>query len=268
MTHNYPLVLAPALAPPGANRLGGPAGECPTVRSPGSWRYPHLPGSGRRLALALLLSAGFHAGLLLAVRSHPPVVTRADDDSLKVVRIAMPDLKDLEEPEKVVRDDAEKPDLAEYAPTLMDAPQIALPTDFVQEINFASLIPRPDLDQAKVFVIPHNIIRSGNLGEGLGNIFSLADLDQHPQPVVQPSPVFPPQLKREVSLARVVVEFVVDTEGRVRNAYAVESSHDGFNEAAVVGVTKWRFRAGLRAGIKVNVRMSVPIIFRLTDPDA
>jgi protein TonB len=264
MTHDYPIVLAPALAAAQAPRAIDAASGRLALRSPGSWRYPKQPNSRRRLALALVVSAGFHVAVLFGVRSHPPVVARTDDEHLLAMTIPMPNLKDLEEPEPVPRDDAaEKVELADYAPTLVDAPQIVLPNDFVQELNFASLLPQPDLTEAKVYVIPHNIIRSGNLGEGLGNIFNLADLDKVPQPIVQPAPVFPPQMKREVDRARVVVEFVVDTEGRVRNAFAVESTHDGFNDAAASGVSRWRFHPGMRGGKKVNTRMSVPIIFKL-----
>ena len=235
----------------------------------GSWRYPEAHGSRGRVALALLISAGFHVGVLFGVRSHPAKVAKIDADHLIAVTIQMPDLKDLEEPERVASDDpAEKVDLGDYAPTLVDAPQIVLPNDFVQDINFASLVPPPDMSQAKVFVIPHNILRSGSIGQGLGNIFSLAELDQVPRPIVQPSPVFPPQLKREIDQARVVVEFIVDTEGRVRNAAAVQSSHDGFNDAAASGVSRWRFHPGVRGGKKVNTRMTVPIIFTIIDPGA
>ena len=260
------MLLAPGLTARSARSTntatGGPIG------APGSWRYPKISGSRRRFAVAALISAGFHVCVFLGVRSHAPAAAPVEEH-LIAISIAMPNLKDLEEPEPVLRDDlAEKVELADYAPTLVDAPQIVLPNAFVQEINFASLLPPPDLSQAKVFVIPHNILRTGNLGEGLGNIFNLADLDKIPQPVVQPAPIFPQQLKREVSMARVVVEFIVDTDGRVRNAIAVESTHDGFNDAAAAGVSRWRFRAGIRGGRPVNTRMSVPIIFRITENDS
>lgn len=43
-------------------------------------------------------------------------------------------------------------------------------------------------------------------------------------------------------------------------------SRKGFNEAAVQGVAKWKFRAGVRGGRKVNTQMRVPIVFRFDDP--
>jgi len=33
----------------------------------------------------------------------------------------------------------------------------------------------------------------------------------------------------------------------------------------MAGVSRWRFRPGMRGGRRVNTRMSVPIIFRVSD---
>jgi protein TonB len=264
MTHDYPTLLPSAFVPsvaaaPAASAVSGAS------TSMGSWRYPGVKRSRWRVTLAVLISAGLHAGVLFAVRSHPPKIASRPVEHLIAFSIPLPDLKELEEPEPVIDDTANKPDPGDYAPTLADVPTIALPTDFVQELNFASLLPQPDLTEAKVFVIPSNIVRSGKLGEGLGNIFNLADLDRVPEPTLQPSPVFPPALKREVSYARIVVEFIVDVEGRVLSPVVTASSFPGFEDAAMAGVSRWRFRPGMRSGRKVNTRMSVPIIFRLKE---
>jgi protein TonB len=268
MTHDYPsslpLTLAQSPAVPAAARRPLPA----VTASFGAWRYPGAPRSRVHLVLALLISASLHAGALFSVRRQAPAAPLAAKEHLLALSIPLPDIKDLEEPEPVLDPTAEKPDPGEYAPSLMDAPQIALPTDFVQELNFASLLPRPDLAEAKVFVIPHNILHSGKLGAGFGNIFNLADLDRVPEPLVQASPVFPPALRREVSHARVVVEFIVDTEGRVLQPVVVECSYPGFEDAAAAGVSRWRFRPGMKGGRKVNTRMSVPIIFLTKDADS
>ncbi len=88
------------------------------------------------MALAILASLVFHAGLFLGIRSQPKAVERSLDEQLIKVSIALPDLKDLEPPESPPMDDrAEVFDFSQYVPTLMDAPQIALPSSFVQEIN-------------------------------------------------------------------------------------------------------------------------------------
>lgn len=262
--HGYP-ILHQGLGRPDANAQL-PASR-PPPSAPGSWRYRAPHTAWLTYTVAIILSAGFHVGVFYGVGRHHPVAQVAEVEKLKVIRIEMPDLKDLEDPEPVVRDDSQ--DLAEalVAPTLMDAPmRDALPTDFVQTINYASLLPPPDLNAAKVFVIPeHN--PGGKLSANFGAIFNLADLDRVPVPIMQPSPIFPIALRSSVQGADVLVEFIVDREGRVVNPFVVESTHPGFNEAATSGVARWRFRPGTKGGQKVNTRMSVPIVFRINDPD-
>lgn len=232
----------------------------------GAWRYRPPDKSRQAITLALLLSAGFHLVLLFGFGRHQQIV-RAKAAEAPVVRMEIAILKELDEPVPIVRDDAPPPDDSAYAPALPDAPtRIALPTDFVQAIDLASLIPPPDLT-TKVFVIPEHIRHAGKIGDGLGNIFNLADLDRIPEPLVQPAPVFPPALKREVSEARVVVEFIVDAQGRVVDPMVVDTTHNGFDGAAVSGVARWKFRPGVKAGRNVSTRMMVPIIFKLRDDE-
>jgi TonB family protein len=63
----------------------------------------------------------------------------------------------------------------------------------------------------------------------------------------------------------VVVEFIVDTTGRVRDARPVQSTHPGFSQSAVLAVGAWRFLPANRNGRIVKTRMRVPIYFRLTE---
>jgi protein TonB len=137
---------------------------------------------------------------------------------------------------------------------------------FVQPMDFRPEV-EIDLSRAKVITIPNNISRGGSGGKGFGVVFDLAQLDRIPEATVQASPIFPVSLKKDVSEARVVVNFIVTTEGTVANAYVEDSTHFGFNEAAVTGVSKWKFRPGMKAGRRVNTRMIVPIIFRLLEGD-
>ena len=63
----------------------------------------------------------------------------------------------------------------------------------------------------------------------------------------------------------VLVDFIVDTNGAVRNAYAARSSQREFEAAAVQAVSKWTFRPGRKGGRAVNTHMQVPVGFTLTD---
>jgi periplasmic protein TonB len=82
---------------------------------------------------------------------------------------------------------------------------------------------------------------------------------------VQPTPLYPPALKREGLTATVRVEFIVDIRGQVLDPFVVDSTHHGFDEAAVAGVLRWKFKPGVRMGRRVNTRMQVPIIFKVAD---
>ena len=219
------------------------------------------------MVLAVLISASLHAGLLLGI--GPPrkkVAARPADDGAFMIRLTVPDIKDLEEPEPLPTDEAPPVDLGIVVPMQADVPQLARPTDFVQQLNFASLIDQPDFSKLKVYVVPENIRTSGKLSEQLGKIFNLSDLDRVPEPVLQPPPYFPVSMRREAQTGTVAVEFIVDTQGRVLEPIVIESTHSGFDEAALAGVSRWKFRPGYKGGRKVNTRMRVPIVFKLLDP--
>ena len=252
---------------PAAPSARAAAGFHPGAAS-GAWRYAAPRPPRTLLAAAVLISAGLHAAAILGFHRRAAPKRAAVAEDLIQLTLTLPELKDLEEPEPVVpSDDKPPPDPGTLVPMQQDVPTIAAPTDFVQTIDFQSLLAPPDYSQAKVFTIPEHIARGGaKIGEGLV-VFNLADLDRPPQPLVQPAPVFPHQLKREIEHAVVKVEFIVDPDGRVLNPVAVESTHPGFNDAAALGVAKWRFRAGIKHGRKVNTRMQVPIIFELVDAE-
>lgn len=228
-----------------------------------SCHYPSTPRSRKIVAVSALLSAALHAGLFfghLPAKKKPAAGKEIPTIALTIV---MPDVKDLEDPEpatKEVNDSGLSADLAPSVPSqaeLLRAPQLG---DFVQQIDFDALIDRSSLGQDKMWVIPDNIRHSGGI-RNIGDIFNLADLERAPEPLLQPPPVYPNAMKREGMNASVNVEFVVDIKGVVVNATVVESSHSGFNDAAVSGVMKWKFRPGMRGGRKVNTRMRVPIVF-------
>jgi len=65
----------------------------------------------------------------------------------------------------------------------------------------------------------------------------------------------------------VLVDFIVDTEGAVRNARAVRSSRNEFEENAVIAVAKWKFVPGRKNNHAVFTHMQVPILFTLRHDD-
>jgi protein TonB len=233
----------------------------------GSWRYDSRRRSRPILATAMAVSVGIHVAVLFGIGKPTARQAVAPPEENLIALVPMPQLKELEEPEPAPTEDTgPAPDLSLPVPMQADVPQLASPTDFVQTINFASLLEQPDFSQLKVYVIPENIrTGTGKISEKIGQIFNLADLDRVPEPILQPAPIYPIAMRRESLTATVRVEFIVDTEGRVMNPAVVHATIAGFEEAAIAGVAKWRFRPGWKGGRKVNTRMAVPIVFTFTD---
>jgi protein TonB len=91
-------------------------------------------------------------------------------------------------------------------------------------------------------------------------LFSLADLDQKPRAIYQPSPTMSAQIRKSAP-GLVNVIFVVDERGRVLDPSVQSSTDPVFNAAALSAVKQWKFEPGKRSGQPVRSRMRVPITF-------
>jgi protein TonB len=245
----------------------GQRSEIDQSRAPasGKWRYVMTGHARTRLIIAALGSAAIHAAAFLFIGPTKEPGPRKIVNETPLIALTMVKIEDLDEPERVPTDSDAPIDPAVLVPMQADVPQLATISDFVQKIDFNSLVERPDMSAAKVFAIPDNIDRGAGIRQSIGAVFNLADLDRIPEPLVRPPPIFPNQFKHDVVTATVRVQFIVDTNGGVVNPIVVESTHSGFNEPAVVGVAKWRFKPGVKGGRRVNTRMEVPIVFKITD---
>lgn len=78
---------------------------------------------------------------------------------------------------------------------------------------------------------------------------------------------YPPMLRDARMNGRVVVELVVDRDGRVRpeSARIVESSHPAFADATLRAVERFRFRPAKIGGMVVPVKVSIPIVWTAVD---
>jgi periplasmic protein TonB len=174
-------------------------------------------------------------------------------DEVPAISITMPKLEP-DEPE-VVEDQQQKPmDIA--APQQQDVPQVVTPESFVQQIE----PPPPDMT-----ALSKNIVKIPETRGGLAGIevFDISKLDQRPEARLQARPQYPFEMRRAGIAGEVLVDFIVDTNGDVRNASAVHSSQREFEASAVQAVSKWKFRAGRKNGHSVFTHMQVPIVFSL-----
>ncbi|MDA7916625.1 energy transducer TonB [bacterium] len=93
----------------------------------------------------------------------------------------------------------------------------------------------------------------------------IENLDETPKVISQILPRYPHDMRRSGIDGEVMVKLVVGPDGRVRAAEAVKYSHRPFAEAATAAVKKWRFQPGKRQGRRVAFRVTVPVLFSVTD---
>jgi protein TonB len=219
----------------------------------------------RDLIIGLIVSISLHAGVFLGELVFPKteeVVAVVAEEDFTVELMEMPPLEP--EPQEIIEatDDA-PPEEIEFAPPMQaDVPSVNVETPFVQKLQPP---PPPGLERPTGVISIPKTSASRALGQGMKDLFDLKNLDQQPSPRFQAKPVYPFEMRRAGITGQVVVAFIVDSRGNVREAYSLKSSHREFEQAAVQAVSKWRFRPGKKGGRAVNTRMNVPIVFNITD---
>jgi len=143
-------------------------------------------------------------------------------------------------------------------PEIADNPLPPRPENFTVPVE-----PPPVFFDRSLTVIPPGRGGGGNTTP----VFTVDQLEQAPGAKVRISPVYPAEMRREGISGEVLVDFIVDTSGNVRNPVAAHSSRSDFEEPACRAVGKWRFTPGIKGGRAVFVHMQVPILFTLKAGD-
>lgn len=107
-----------------------------------------------------------------------------------------------------------------------------------------------------------NQAMSGMRGAAAG-AFQMSNSDIKPKATRQVPPKYPPDLARQRVEGVVILEFIVDANGRVANPRVVDSPHRGFEQPALQAIRQWRFEPGQRDGKRVAMKLSQPIRFAL-----
>ncbi len=218
----------------------------------------------RNLILGLLGSTAIHGGMvwggsLFESHAAPPPI----EEAVPVMEVmAMPPIEP--DPVETVPDATDAAtDISDLAPpSLADTPSAAVDAVFVQQVQPP---PPPGLSKPSgTITIPTGRPATAGIGSGIGNVFDLANLDQRPEPRFQAPPKYPIALKRSGIRGSVVIQFIVDTQGNVREARAITSTHREFEVPAIEAVSRWKFRPGKKGSAAVNTRMEVPIEFKLS----
>lgn len=215
----------------------------------------------RDLIIGIIVSLALHGGAAWLSQSLKagPKKAAAKEETPTIQLMEMPKIEP-DEPEKVETDEEPQAQVDFAPPMQTDVPQIVQVDSFVQQVQ----PPPPENMKPNMGVIS---IPTGRLGAGMrgAEIFDPSKLDQQPVAKVRVNPQYPFEMRRAGIQGDVLVEFVVDSNGDVRNAFAVRSTQREFEAAAIQAVSKWKFRPGKKGGRAVNTRMQQPIAFTLAE---
>lgn len=115
--------------------------------------------------------------------------------------------------------------------------------------------PSRDVRLAATWVLGHK----KNDGVGPENPYEV-----EPRMVKKAAPAYPKDARRQRIQGTVLVEFLIDDEGRVAHA-EVRESIPALDAAALATIRKWRFAPGRIAGKAVATVAQAPVAFRLLD---
>ncbi len=217
----------------------------------------------RETIIGILVSIALHGGIVLGgelMKGKPEVKAKVEE--VPVVQLMeLPPVEPETPPEPVEATSEASSDISDLAPpSLSDSPSI-VESPFQQQIQPP---PPPGLSRPTgTITIPPGRPATG-VGTGMANVFDLASLDQTPVPRVRVPPVYPFEMKRAGITGEVLVGFIVDSNGDVRDAFAVRSTQREFEMEAIKAVMKWKFKPGKKGGTSVNTRMQLPIAFTLS----
>jgi protein TonB len=235
----------------------------------GRWKYPEVEADKVGSWVAFGIAAAAHAVFFFGFgKSAPKAPVAARSQVTEVALFQMPAVEEELVPAESMADSGNFEGPAGIdVPVLPDLPATVNMGDFVQAVQLGNMLPRVDLSGARNLAqIPGNFRSGGQggTGNGLGNIFSLSDLDRAPTPTYRPSPAIPRHLLTAATGVSVTVEFVVSTKGEVLNPRIVSSGDQSFNDVALTAVKRWKFKPGFRQGRTVNVSMSQEIDFKVS----
>jgi protein TonB len=99
--------------------------------------------------------------------------------------------------------------------------------------------------------------------------FNLNEVDQKPQVLRAFPPQYPYLAKRDNIEGRIVLKFVVDTDGTAKEPEVVKAEPeevlDIFSEAALKAVERYKFKPAMKNGKAVLCIVKLPIVFAMED---
>jgi|CZKI01.1.fsa_nt_gi carboxyl-terminal processing protease len=94
----------------------------------------------------------------------------------------------------------------------------------------------------------------------------VAQPDEVPRLITGVRPQYPPEYAGKQVEGRILVDFIVRTDGTVTRVHAISSPDPRLSVFAEAAVSQWRFSSGLKNGVPVNTHMQVPVVFKAVPP--
>ena len=202
-----------------------------------------LPSWGKGVAVAL------HVVIVGAFWRAPAPVAQAPAEGIDLV---------FPFPTLVKQHVAAGPDARVPLPVVIGDPPPFAPPE-IPTIPQGALV--ASLDGATVPITAHE----GPMLLSSDGVYSADLVQEAPELLSAPTPVYPPLLHQAGVQGRVMVAAVVDTLGRAESGSVriVLSDNPGFDGAALATVRAARFRPARVYGRAVRVLVQVPVVFRL-----
>jgi protein TonB len=222
-------------------------------------------------------AAVFHGGILL-FGGILWLGGKSDHGSLAEVDLLAPEAEkdkpkeEKQEPKEELQPETTKaPDSAELLHNLETPPEPSAPAldaaslGEIENALFGHGAAGGDFAEAMSFASGGRINGTGRPGTGedkADNAFNLTEIDQKPQPVYQPPPMYPTGMRGKKIEGVVTIVFVVDATGRVADPRVEKSTHADFDRPALDAIRQWKFEPAVKAGQRVACRMRAPIRFQ------
>jgi TonB family protein len=123
-------------------------------------------------------------------------------------------------------------------------------------------------DSPIVYLAPRSNSASTSVNTPDAPPIRLGPGDVRPKALWQPPPQYPKIMSDRSLEGEVLVEFIIDANGGVREPRIVRSSFKELEAPAIEAVMQWRFTPGQRNGRNVATRVSQTLEFNLVDPPA
>ncbi|MFL5492946.1 MAG: energy transducer TonB [Gemmatimonadales bacterium] len=101
--------------------------------------------------------------------------------------------------------------------------------------------------------------------EAAARIYEAAEVDEPPTTIRFPTPKYPADLRQREVPGWVELEYVIDPDGRVEpgSIRVVTATNGAFARSAVEAVKQALYEPGIRAGVRVRVRLKHALRFRV-----